>query len=79
MKSDINIGNFDYELKDGLWIYKSADKSILPKKSKPCYQDKPQYKAIEQFESEQKKMHQNMLELTVQELNKYLKDNVNGR
>lgn len=71
MAEDIKIGNFTYQQNDKLeWVFK-ADK-ITPLKQngtlKKEYKDLPRFKAIVQYENEELKDFDSLLEQSVKEI-----------
>lgn len=77
MQQPIQIGNFEYTKDDkGDWIYKSNPSSSLSKE-KAQYREKPQYAVQEEIEGKSKDQFKKLINSTVLELIKYIKEEIN--
>jgi hypothetical protein len=74
----IQIGNFEYTKDDkGEWIYKAKESnSLSSKKVNPKYQEKPQFKLQETIEGKSKIRFSKVMNYSVIEITKFLKDNL---
>lgn len=73
----ILIGNFEYTKDDkGAWIYKAKQSAPLSSSVKPKYKEQPQFKLQTQIEGSAKKRFGTVLNASVLEITKFLKDNV---
>lgn len=72
----IPIGNFDATQDEkGAWIYKARETGPLKKKN-PVYQEKPEYKLQEEIEQHSKDRFRAVLNKTVLESVKFIKENL---
>ncbi len=75
MAEDIKIGNFTYQQNDNLeWIYKANEQTPFKRNGvlKKEYKDSPRFKAIVEYENEEVKDFNTLLEQSVKEVTQKL-------